>query len=343
MVAINRRRFSAGCAALLLAMTAGTAAGQAQVMRYSQWLTAAHFSQAQGFHKFFEDVAKATDGRVKIEPTAQGLGAPPRQMQLAVDGIADVAWALHGYTPGSYPLSELAELPFLSRKAESNSVAYWRVFKAMFEKAGMHSEAVYTLTMHVHPPGHVFNNKQAIRSLADFKGLKIRSTNTIVTDALQAFGATPLPMPVTQLRDALSKGITDGTTFPAEAILNFRIEEFIRHGLLIPGGLYNSSFTLVMNRKKWDSIAKNDQAAINALAGEALARRIGRLWDVEEDNAVDKLKARGVEFVSANPEMMAKLKETLAPFEKKWFDDARAKGVDGPAALRMFRDETARN
>jgi hypothetical protein len=58
-----------------------------------------------------------------------GSGAPPRQYQLAVDGIADVAWGPHGYTPGVHPLSELSELPFVTRSTEANSVAYWKVFE----------------------------------------------------------------------------------------------------------------------------------------------------------------------------------------------------------------------
>ena len=68
-------------------------------------------------------------------------------MQLAVDGIADVAWAPHGYQPGVYPLSEMAELPGITKNTKANSVAYWKVYKAMFEKAGMHPKGVVTLAV----------------------------------------------------------------------------------------------------------------------------------------------------------------------------------------------------
>jgi TRAP-type C4-dicarboxylate transport system substrate-binding protein len=314
-------------------------AQQTMVLRFSQWIPAAHFTHAQGFHKYFDDIAKATEGRVKIEPTAQALGAPPRQMQLAVDGIADVAWGAHGYTPGTFPLSELLELPFVTKNTEANSVAYWRIYKAMFEKTGMHPAGVHVLALHVHPAGHVYNNRKAIRTVDDFKGLKLRTVNNSTTDSFKAFGAIPLPMPSTQARDALSKGIADGTAFTDEAIFNFRIEEFIKHATRIPGGLYNTSFFMVMNKAKWDAIAKKDQDAIMALSGEALARRLGKLWDAEETAAADKLKARGVEYLAADAAMIAKMRELLAPQEKKWVEDAKAKGVDGAAALKMLRDE----
>ena len=177
----------------------------------------------------------------------------------------------------------------------------------------------------------------------DFKGLRLRATNSVTTDAFKMFGATPLPMPVTQLRDALSKGIADGTSFLDEGVFGFKIEDFVTSTTRFEGGLFNASFFLVINKGKWDAIAKKDQDAITALAGEALVRRIGNLWDVEEAASAGKLKARGVVWNVADAAMMAKVRQALAPFETKWIEDAKAKGVDGAAALRMFREEVAKN
>lgn len=343
MSTFNTRPIVAIAAALLFALIATSASAQNVVLRYSQWIPAAHPTQRDGLHKFFEDVAKATEGRVRIEPTAQALGAPPRQMQLAVDGITDVAWGLHSYTPGTYPLAEMAELPFLTKSTEANSVAYWRVFKALFEKTGMHPAGVHTLTVHVHPAGQLYLNKKVIRSVDDFKGLRLRATNAITTAAFEMFGATPIPIQVTQLRDALSKGIADGTSFLDESVFGFKVEDFVTSTTRIEGGFFNASFFLVMNKGKWDAIAKKDQDAITALSGEALARRIGKLWDTEEAIAGDKLKARNVLWVNADAAMMTKLRESLVPFEKKWIESTRAKGVDGAAALKMFREEVEKN
>ena len=344
----NFNRTSSMCrmvvaAGAMVALAAAPAAAQNVTLRYSQWIPVSHPTQGGGLHRYFAEVAAATQGRVKIEPTAQALGAPPRNMQLAVDGISDVAWGLHSYTPGTYPLSEMAELPFLTRNTEANSVAFWRVYKAFFEKAGMHPAGVHTLTVHTHPAGQIYTYKKTIRTLDDFKGLRLRATNTVSTDAFKMLGATPLPMPVTQLRDALSKGIADGTSFLDEGVFGFRIEDFVTSTLRIDGGLFNATFFLVINKAKWDAISKQDQDAITALSGETLSRRIGKLWDVEEAISADKLKARGVTYIGADAAMMAKLREMLGPFEAKWIADAKAKGVDGAAALKMFREEIARN
>ena len=309
-------------------------------LRYSQWLPPAHWTQRPLLHKWYKEVAAATDGRVNIQPTAKGLGAPPRQYQLARDGIADVVWVVHGYTPGSFPLSEMVELPFITRSGEANSVAYWRVFKKVLEPAGMHKE-VHTLTMFVHVPGQVYNNKRPINALADFKGLKLRIPNAIGPAALKALGAVPMSAPVTKPRDGLAKGVFDGTTLTDEAIYAFKIAKFTKYATHIPGGLYNVSFSMAMNKAKWQKIAAKDQATVMKLAGEALSLRIGRGWDEREAWAPTKLKEDGVVWNTLEGKALAGLKEKLKHYEARWIEKADKAGIDGAKTLAMYRAEVA--
>ncbi|MCW5773130.1 MAG: TRAP transporter substrate-binding protein [Rhodospirillaceae bacterium] len=328
--------------ATALAVAAGAAQAETVTLRYNNWIPPTHFFHKEGMLKYFDDVAKATGGRIKIVSTAQSLGAPPRQMQLAADGIADITWGVHSYTPGTYPLAEMVELPFIGHGSDKDSVAYWRVYKAMFEKTGMHPAAVHTLAVHVHPPGHIYNNKRAIKTVDDLKGLKLRAANATTTAVFQKFGATPLSMPATQARDALSKGVADGTMFTSEAIINWNIQDFTKYATIIEGGLYSQSFFVVINKKKWESLPAADRAAMEKLSYEALAKRLGTLWQNEENVGLDKLRKLGVEVTIADAAMMGKLHEALAPVEKAWIEKAKAKGVDGAAAIAMFKAEATK-
>lgn len=336
-----RTKILAGAAGLALAAAASAASAQT-TLRYNNWLPPTHFFHKDGMLGYFAMIEKATEGRVKIDVTAQSLGAPPRQMQLAVDGIADMTWGVHSYTPGTYPLAEMVELPFIGHGSDKDSVAYWRVYKAMFEKTGMHPAGVHTLAVHVHPPGHIYNNKRPIKSVADFQGLKIRAANATTTALFQKFGATPISLPATQSRDALSKGVADGTMFTSEAILNFNIQDFIKHATIVPGGLYSQSFFVVINKKKWDALPEKDRAAIDKVSGEALAKHLGTRWQREEDTGLERLTKLGVTVTKVEGDLLAKMREALAPIEKEWIEKAKAKGVDGAAALKMFNDEAAK-
>lgn len=328
----------------LTMMAATTASTKTLNLRYSQWIPAAHFTQKAGLHVFFKEVAKVTEGRVRITPSAKGLGPLERQMQLAVDGIADLSWAAHGNQPGVYPLAEMAELPGMTKNARANSIAYWRVFKAMFEKAGMHPKGVVTLTLHVHPPGQVYNNKRAIETPADFKGLKLRAANSTVFHAFRSFGAVPISPAggVTALHQGLSKGVMDGTSFTDEAIVNFHVAKYIKYATHFKGGIYSTSFYLVMNARKWNQISAKDQAAIMELAGANLAGKMGALWDKQETEAGPKLAQQGIKVTNAPAALQAAMDKALSPLRGRWVAKAKKAGVDGEAAIRMFQTEIAK-
>lgn len=310
-------------------------------LRYSQWLPAGWWGQSKMLYPWFKQVAKATEGRVIIEPTAKSLGAPPRQNQLVIDGIADVAWVVHGYTPGVFPLSEMVELPFITRSAEANATAYWSVFNKVFKPAGMHKDS-HVLTVFLHAPGNIYNSKRAISTLDDFRGLKIRIPNSVTSDALKLLNAVPVAAPVTKLRDGLAKKIFDGTAFTSEAVEAFKISKFIKHATIIPGGIYNVSFAITMNSGKWNKISAKDKATIMKMGGANLGGLgFGRHWDQRDAGAPAKLKADGVSYNTLSGNALAGLKAKLAVFEHRWMDKAKAAGIDGPAALKMFRAEVA--
>ena len=234
----------------------------------------------------------------------------------------------------------MAELPFLTRSGEANSVAYWRIFKKVFEPAGMHKD-VHTLTMFVHVPGQIYNNKRPINTLEDLKGLKLRIPNAVTSEALKALGAVPIAAPVTKLRDGLAKGVFDGTTLTDEAIYAFKIAKFTKYATHIPGGLYNLSFSLAANKASWGKIAAADRATIMKHAGETISRTIGRGWDEREKWAPSQMKKDGMVWNTLPDAALASLKEKLAHFEKRWIEKANKAGIDGAKALEMFRAEVA--
>ena len=310
-------------------------------LRYNNWVPPTYFMHERGLYKFFDDVKKVTEGRVTIEPSANALGPVPRNYQITVDGIGDVGWGVHGYTPGTFPLAELVELPFETKSAEANSVAYWRVYKKFFEPTQMH-KGVHTLTVHVNAPGHICTTR-VFASVDELKGMRLRSTGSGVSESYKRLGITPVGAPVTETREMLSRGIIDGLGFGVEAIYNFNVNKYIKQVTRIPGGLYSASFFLVVNQSKWNSISEKDRDAIMEIAGEKLARNLGRVWDDEEASGVEKAKRDGIKLYDASGDFLSTFKERLKGFDTEWVGKAKKLGVDGAAALEMYRREAAAN
>lgn len=93
-------------AAMASAPLTGPAQAESVTLRYSQWLPATYPLQAEIIDPWFEEIARVTEGRVTIVATPKVVGTVAGQYDVLVDGLADVALVVPGYTPGRFPLTE---------------------------------------------------------------------------------------------------------------------------------------------------------------------------------------------------------------------------------------------
>lgn len=332
------------CVACLVALTAAwpaEAIAQPVTLRTSSWLPASHpLSQSQA--KWCAEVERATAERVRCSPLSKPVSPPPGTFDAVRDGLADLSFSVHGYTPGRYPITQIAELPFSGGSAEIASVAYQRIFArhlaALNEQRGLKVIAVFT-----HGPGQIYNARRPIASLAELRGLRFRVDGGTVSDIGKAIGATVAMKPASETLDLLASGAIDGTFSPAESISSLRLEKAIHYCTIVPGGLYNTSFAFVMNQAAWDRISKTDQAAIERLSGEYAATLFGRAWDQADRRGAALMQATGVHTTIASRIFVDELRAKVAPLERKWIVDARARGLaNAEQVLREFRAEVAR-
>lgn len=327
---------------LALAALGTSAAASAQVvLAASSWLPPAHLlSRAQA--DWCADVAKATADRVKCNILPKPVSPPPATFDAIRDGQADLSFSVHGYTPGRYLMTGLAEFPFLGDDSVATSVAYQRIYERHLARFNEH-RGLKVLTVFTHGPGIIFNNKKPIRSVADFEGLKFRVGGGFVNDVGKALGVNMTLRPASQAYEMLSSGVMDGNWFPDESVLSFKLERFTKFRTAIPGGAYNTSFAFVMNEATWNKISKADQAAIDKLAGEHAARRFGKYWDEEDEKSLQAQKAAGIESITADARFVADYKARTAPLEADWVKKAEEKGLRNAAAvLAEFRAEIAK-
>ena len=318
------------------------AAANAQiVLNVNAWVPPAHLLVADITMPFCKDVEQVTQGRVKCNLLPKAVVAPPQTLDAVRDGLADLSFSAHGYTPGKFVLTDVAEFPFLGDTSESISIAYWRIHEKMLAKFDEH-KGLRLLGVFTHGPGQIFNTKRAVASLKDLEGMKIRVGGGLVNDVASAIGSVPMLIPAPESYELLSQGVADGVFFPKEAALSFKLVPLLKHATFIPGGLYNVTFAFAMNEAKWQQISDTDKAAINKLSGEALARRAGKAWDAADTRGEKAMRDAGIPIVNASPAFVAEIKARTGGLEKAWTDKAKAKGLDGVAALAALRAEIAK-
>ena len=336
----NFKSILAGAIALGATLPAGSALAET-TLTLSSWLPPAHPIVANMIVPWTEEVAKATNGNVAVKILPKPLGKPPAHFDIAKDGIADVTYGVHGYQPGRFALTKAVEMPFLGDSATAISVAYWRIYKKHMEQANEH-RGVKVLGVFTHGPGHIFNSQRAVNTLDDLGGLKIRVGGGVVNDVASSLGVVNLLKPAPQSYELMSAGVADGVFFPQESIKSFRLTQLVKHATLVPGGLYNTSFFLVMNPRAFDKLSDADKEAIMSVSGENFSRISGKGWDEADLAGNAAMKADGVEIITASDDLVAAVKDKTAAIEAAWIEEASKLGVDGAAVMSDLRAEIAK-
>jgi TRAP-type C4-dicarboxylate transport system substrate-binding protein len=331
--------------ALLLAAGVALAVSPASAqttLRVANWLPPQHPLFAQIILPWTKQVEEATNGRVKMEVLDAPLGPPPAHFDFAVNDVADVTYGVHNYTPGRFVATELGEMSFLCEKSAYLSPAWWRIYNkylaGLDEHRGTHLLGIWT-----HGPGQLWTRDRDVASLDSIKGAKIRIGGGFAQDVSEALQLVPIQAPVTKAYEILSGGVADGIQFPAESVTAFKVDEVLDQGLVVPGGLYTASMFLVINQAKWDALSKEDQAAIESVSGEALAKLAGKVWDEADDNAYAKMKAGGkMKLVTPDEAEMTAIKAALKPYQEKVIKAITDKGVNGQEAYDALVAEIAK-
>ena len=321
-----------------LVCSAFAAPAQAQVtLTYSSWVPPTHHLTIWQAN-WAAEVEKATGGRVKFQSLPKAPAAPPGTFDAVRDGLVDLSYVTASYTPARHVLPYMAELPGAGETAEINSVAFSRIHWKYFQKVGEY-KGVKLLGVWTHGPGQMFNTKRPINSLDDLKGMKIRTGGGIAEKFGNLLGASAFVKPAPESFELLSSGVADGVFFPLESIVSFKLDTVLKYATMFPGGFYSSAFGFFMNEDKWAKIPKQDQAIIEKLAYEHVARSCGQSWDAADQKGLEGLKKAGVKIDNASPAFVKEVMSKAKTLDDDWIKSANAKGVDGAKVLAEFRQE----
>lgn len=333
-----------GFRGLAAAMALGALGGAAQaetVLTFNWWVPPTHLMRTEIMGPWAEEVAQATNGAVRIEFTATSMGPPPRQMELVQDGVVDLALGVHGYTPDRFVNSGVMELPFMNTTGEAASGAYWRAYEKYFAATGEHA-GVRVLAHYVHSPGTVMSRDKPLGSLADFDGLLVRSGGGVQDRVTSALGASVVSSPAPTTYELMANGVVDATLMTPDGYTSFNLSDHVKVQLLVPGGLFNSSFFVVMNEDAYNRIPEEHRAAFDALTGEYLSRMGGRGFDTVSNAGLAKMEADGGTIITADEAMVAEIKARVSFLEDEWKAAVQARhGLDGAEIIDFLRAEMA--
>ncbi|WP_343504073.1 TRAP transporter substrate-binding protein [Alloyangia pacifica] len=314
------------------AVTLATTVG-AQELKYANWAPPFHTITDAQIEPLAKAVDEGTSGTVTLRAFHGGeLGAGPADQYVRiVQGTADMGWGLPGYTSSQFPKTLILELPGALPLDEPGYAALWRAYEGELKSEFPMTEAI---ALWGAEPNILMMRDRAVTSPGDLKGLKIRVAGSIAAEAMEALGATPVQLPMTQVYNGLQTGLIDGLVSGASVLSDFKLSEVVSNVTTGPN-LGRLTFYTVMNKPVYDGLSAEAKAALDAVKGEAISKQTEEAWVATAAEALDA--ARASSEITVND---------LDAAQSKAFDDALAQVTDayvaeigGAAALAAMRGE----
>ena len=339
-----RRALLAATAAV--AFTGGSMAfAQAPIeLKVSHYVPPGH-TMHQELLRWAEDMDKKSNGRLKISifPASQ-MGPVTRQYDLARTGVADIAYFLHGATPGRFPLTELSQLPYafnpevggVLQKPVSAAEAS-ALLTGMTGQLAKEYEGTKLLLVIAQPNLSLMFNKAKVRQPSDMKGMRLRHNGPLAAKMIEALGATPAAVAPVELADALEKGTVKGMVFNYEAAQAFQMGGAVTSVTELN---FNAvTLGLAMNEKKYESLPADLRKLIDDSMGVEMARRMGAKFDDAEAAGRRYLVEKKVEIIVPTADEVKAFSKPLMPLVEQNVASVQAKGLP---ARKFFDDFRAR-
>jgi TRAP-type C4-dicarboxylate transport system substrate-binding protein len=223
-----------------------------------------------GAIKPFVDAVNADEqGGLIIETYPGGaLGKDPgQQAQLVRDGVADISFVVLGAVASQFSDHAVMELPGLFRDMRE---ATWVNTRLVASGVLEGYEDFYVIGSLATEPQSI-HTRVPVTSLEDLKRKRIRSNNPVEAAALAILGMSPVVLPMGKTSEAISRGTIDGAATALGPLIDFGLGRVVTYHYFLRLG--PSVLSILMNRRKFESLPRAGQDVIRKYSGEWLAAR----------------------------------------------------------------------
>ncbi len=278
---MKMKNLLAGLAMSLMAMPAVAAE-----LKVASFTPAGHTVTESVLNKFKAGVEGASDLKVQVFLGGELGAGPVEQYVRVVQGVADAAWGLQGYTSTQFPRSMLVELPGMVPEGESGAEKIWAAYD---DHLAGEFPGAKPLALWVSELNSIIMRDKEIRTPDDLKGLKIRVAGAVAAEAVTALGAVPVQMPIFEVYNALQTGLIDGVITGASAIADFKLHE-VANAYTVGAPLGRISFYFVMSQASYDALSDEQKAAVDAASGLDLSLSGENAWQAKATAMLDTLR-----------------------------------------------------
>jgi TRAP-type transport system periplasmic protein len=305
---LSRRRFlstsAAAAAGASLAVVGGSSTLVAQapgILKLPKKMTlkvativAESFPYVDGLRLWKQKVEEKTGGDLEMQVFHTAQLGDERTINEGIlagsihAGVGAGAWA------GFVPAYNVVELPFLIKDMQH---MYRLADGELGERIAAQAETKGFKVLAYYSTGdqHFQTRRAQIRSLADFKGLKIRVIqNRAMVEGFRALGAVPTPLPYPEIYTALQQGTVDGTANDLLTVISAKLYEVAK--FFTTSTYVVEPRPIIMSKAFFDGLPKEVQSLLTDAAREsAVFER--KVFEERSAGASEEAKRHGMTFL----------------------------------------------
>ena len=280
-----------------------------------------------------DTLKERTNGRLILEPYAAGSLVPAKEIFNAVKrGMIQMGTISPAYVRDQIEVAGIAAgLPFAFKTVwECAYYHKWLGFEKMIQDEAAKYGVFYS-TDKVYPTELVL--KKPVKSLDDFKGVKIRSSG-VLQIFLTNIGAAASYLPGGEVYPSLASGVIDGAHWgAAQGAYSMKLYDVCKYHLL-PGLNIAGTDAWVVNQKAIDKLPPDVQAIFYNALEEQFWKRTNQYIYLEAITLAKAVREKDVEVITLPPEEQKKITEIAM----KMWDEEAAKGPDAAKAVQMLKE-----
>ena len=308
----------AGAAAAFVILTAGLcASASAAELSLSYFMGPKHPMNRAVFTPFATKLAEVSGGKLTVKQYPGGAlnSSPPKQYSILIKGVADIAFALPGYTGNLFPVTNTVTIPGVCADALDCTKAMWRAIPLIEKEFRAKLLAVWANDLPV-----LLTRNKAVRTVADLKGMKVRVTSKQDVPFMEALGASAVSQPVTVINRNLANGTIDAIAIDPSAVRSFKLWEPAKYMTIgLPGS--GSAFVLMMNQGVYGKMGAQEKAWVDAASGKWLSLSGGGAYKKAARAGIAFARQKGVKIIelpeAERARANAAIAEAMAKFRSR--------------------------
>jgi len=287
-------------------------------------------------NKFFGEVvpkrlAEATGGRLKLNVPIDLL--PIMEVLHGVrDGIIQGAIAGTPYYSGEWPIGSFHAIPGVLREndeypAVAQAIAWPYLDKSLQKKYGIRLKGIN------HWAGITLYANKPIRTLDEFKGVKIRGMGYYDSLAFEKVGAAGIMVPWDEAFLAVQRGVVDGLVTGLVAYESMGFWQYAKYINMWPVHGASCAAMIIVNEKAWKALPDDLKPIVAKILREA-GQENCRCNSSLVAASLESLKKKGCEVIRPSEEEYQKSLEMMEPVRQKWIQQCEEAGT--PEAREML-------